>query len=511
MSLGERYYITTAIDYVNALPHLGTAYEKIGADCCARFRRLMGYDVFFMMGVDEHSVNVEKEAIRRGQDVRVYCDEMSAEFEKVWSALNISYNYFVRTTSSDHIRTVQYMFQVLYDKGDIYTGLYEGWYCNSCEAFLMDKDLVDGNCPTHQSKPQWIKEKNYFFKLSKYRDALLQHIENNPEFIQPVVRRNEIVKLLESGLDDISVTRCGVKWGIPLPFDQDHVVYVWFDALINYLSGVGYPHHELQYKKYWPAQVHVIGKDITRFHCVIWPAMLMGVGVALPEMVFGHGFIYLKGAKMSKTGGQAVGPVEAAEKYGADALRYFLMREVAFDRDGDFTWEGFEQRYDSDLANDLGNLINRSLSMIERYFKGQIPSPTIYNEKDNEIINEAKKMFDDYVQSMKKFRFHEALSKIWSFIQKCNIYVDQSAPWVLAKDPLQKDRLSSVLYVLAESVRWIAYTTMPFIPSSSAMMFDQLGYKGIPDGGFDQLREWGMLKPGQVLGERKPLFPKQEK
>ncbi|MBL7684876.1 MAG: methionine--tRNA ligase, partial [Deltaproteobacteria bacterium] len=363
MTAPKTFYITTAIDYVNSLPHIGTAYEKIGADALARFKRLDGYEVHFQMGNDEHSTNVEKSAKAKNLDTKSYCDEMRQGFIDIWEKLRISFDDFIQTSEPRHHETAKALFDAIYKAGDIYEGEYEGWYCESCEAYYTEKDLVNEECPNHKQKPKWLKEKNFFFNLKKFEEPLRAHIEAHPEFILPEIRRNEILSLLNQGLENISVSRSGVSWGIPIPQKPSHVIYVWFDALINYLTAVGYGTDDVKFKKWWPAQVHVIGKDITRFHCVIWPAMLMSAGIALPKTVFGHGFVYLKGEKMSKTLGNVVTPLDIIDQYDADVLRYYLLRSSSFGSDGNFTWDEFITRYNSDLANDIGNLLNRTLGM----------------------------------------------------------------------------------------------------------------------------------------------------
>src|ERR671912_154917 len=353
-----RFYLTTAIDYVNSRPHLGTAYEKITADAIARYKRLAGFDTLFVMGNDEHSQNVYRKAREEGLDPLAYCDKMEREFREAWDLLDISYDDFIRTTQPRHKAAVQELVRRIAATGDVYEGFYEGWYCVGCEAFKQEKDLVDGKCPLH-STVDWIKEKNHFFRLSKYQQPLIDHITAHPEFIEPDVRRNEILRLLEGGLDDISISRAGQSWGIPLPHDPSSVVYVWFDALINYAAAVGLGTDEARFDTWWPADLHVIGKDITRFHCVIWPAMLMSAGLPVPRQVFGHGWVHLRGEKMSKSLGTAVDPLEAGQRFGPDALRLFLTKEIPYGADGDFTFERFEERYNTDLANNLGNLVNR--------------------------------------------------------------------------------------------------------------------------------------------------------
>lgn len=504
----KNVFMTTAIDYVNALPHLGTAYEKIGADAMARFKRLQGENVFFLMGLDEHSVNVEKEASRRGVPVHDYCDEMSDRFQEVWGALNVSYDEFIRTSSPHHVSTVQHVFSAVHQKGDIYPGHYEGWYCTSCESYLRDKDLVEGLCSVHKSRPDWIREKNYFFALSRYADALKKLLETTPDFIQPRIRYNEILNVIEGGLEDISVSRAGARWGIPLPFDSGQIVYVWFDALLNYISAIGYPYDMDRFRKWWPAEVHVIGKDITRFHCVIWPAMLMSLDLPPPRQVFGHGFVYLKGEKMSKTAGTRVGPLEAAGRYGADALRYFLLREIPFDRDGDFSWEAFSARYEADLANDLGNLVQRTLSMVHRYCGGRAPHLEALQGADEALIAASLSVAAQVQTAMQKFEFSDALVRVWGLVQKSNGYIDQSAPWSLAKDPGQRARLDTVLHVAIQVLARLSILLDPVMPATAARIREQLGSSAASFPGGLSLQEWRLAAAGSSLGKLEPLFPK---
>jgi methionyl-tRNA synthetase len=472
----KTFYITTAIDYVNARPHLGTAYEKIGADCLARYKRLSGFDTYFLMGTDEHSTNVEKEARKLGKTPEIYSAEMAKEFEKVWAKLNLSYDQFIRTEDPVHVNAVQRLFEAIHDNGYIYEGKYKGFYCESCEEFYTEKDLVDGLCPRHQQKPVWLEEKNYFFALSKFSDRLKKHIEENPNVVVPEIRRNEILKVIERGLDDVSVSRKGASWGIPLPASiaQGEVVYVWFDALINYISALGYASSDDQkFNKYWPADCQIIGKDITRFHCLIWPAMLMAADVPPPKSVFGHGFVYSRGTKMSKTIGNIVDPVEMADYFGsADVLRYLLLREIAFDRDGDFTIEQSLARYNAELANDLGNLFSRTLSMVKRYREGAVPAWSPEAETDHRRLTEG--VLDQYMESMDRLAFDEGLGAWWRAVQAANRYVEEKRPWEQAKAGDDKG-LDDTLRVLLEVLRMSSILAIPFMPEKAREMRGQLG------------------------------------
>ena len=486
-------YVTTAIDYVNSVPHIGTAYEKIGADVLTRFFRFLGDEVIFHMGNDEHSVNVLKSAQAQGLPPKVYCDQMRPKFESVWQALNISYDQFIQTSEPRHCQTVAKLFERIHAAGDIYLKDYEGWYCESCEAYYTEKDLVDGLCPNHKAKPRWLKEKNYYFRLSKYRDFLLEHIDKNPQFILPAKRRNEILSFLKQGLEDISVSRSSFDWGIPLPIEKSHVVYVWFDALINYLTGVEYLTESEKFKTFWPAELHIIGKDITRFHCIIWPAMLKAAGVALPRTILGHGFVYLKGEKMSKTLGNVVTPLDILERYpdfGADALRYYLMRTSSFGDDGDFTWDDFIQRYNADLANGIGNLVSRTLGMVWRYQQG-VACAVELGEVETGILKAAQDVFLE----VKKFldpwesgdvQSHLAIERIWSYISKIDQYIDVKQPWTLAKDAAKKEELSVVMTTLVEAIRLVSILVVPFIPAAAEKIWQAFG--------FSEFRHFGDLR-----------------
>ncbi len=504
----KKYYVTTAIDYVNARPHLGTAYEKIGADCLARFKRMAGFDTYFLMGTDEHSTNVEKEAKLLGEDTQAYCDRMAKEFEAVWETLHIGHDQFIRTTDPSHIAAVQEIFQKIHDNGYIYSGLYKGLYCVSCEEFIVEKDLIDGKCPQHQQEPEKIEETNYFFALSRFSDRLREHIEKHPEFIQPNARRNEILGVIEQGLEDVSVSRTGKKWGVPLPMAEDQVVYVWFDALINYVSALGFAGGSNEkYVRYWPADCHIIGKDITRFHCLIWPAMLLAADIPLPRSVFGHGFVYSKGTKMSKTIGNIVDPCEMAAFFGADALRYLLLRGIAFNRDGDFTVELAITRYNAELANELGNLYSRTLSMVSRYLEKKVPAWTPGAQSDYERLAEG--MVDGYETSMEKLAFDEALDAMWQTVQAANRFVEEKKPWELARAE-DKTSLEDTLRTLLEVLRTTSVLCIPVLPVKSAEMRKQLG---LPDD-TSKIKIEEARRPGDAewkqIGTISPLFPKMD-
>jgi methionyl-tRNA synthetase len=467
----SRFYLTTAIDYVNSRPHLGTAYEKVAADVVARFKRLAGFDVHFVMGNDEHSQNVFRKATEMGLPPLEYCDRMAEAFKGVWARLDISYDDFIRTTEERHKKSVQALIQKSYDSGDIYPGEYEGWYCVSCESFKQEKDLTpDGLCLIHKTKPDWIKERNYFFRLSKYRDRLIEHYAAQPEFVVPESRRNEMLRLLDGGLEDISVSRAGQSWGIPLPFDPNSVAYVWYDALINYASAVGYGWDAGRFERWWPADLHVIGKDITRFHCVVWPAMLMSAGVPLPRQVFGHGWLTFKGEKMSKSLGTVVDPLDAAERLGPDPLRWYLTREVVFGQDGDFSWDLFEKSYNADLANNLGNLVNRVTSMAHRYRGGVLKGAGV---PCDDIRNPADAVAG-YSSALTRFDLSRGAAQVLWFVDQANQHIATREPWKLAK--AGDDRaLDAVLWNASEALRVAAVLLSPFMPGSSAEILRRLG------------------------------------
>jgi len=478
-----RFYLTTAIDYANGDPHMGHAYEKIGADAIARYRRLRGDDVWFVIGMDEHGQKVQQEAESQGRDPQDWVDEVAGRFVRVWERLQISHDDFIRTTESRHERAVDALIDRISENGDIYTARYEGYYCDGCEAFRKESELVDGHCPLHPSREiQTMEEENYFFRLSSYRDRLAAHIEAHPEFIQPASRRNEILRLLDGGLDDISASRSKVSWGVPFPGDPDHTVYVWFDALPNYISAVGYP--GLEFSERWPAALHVIGKDITRFHCVIWPAMLMSASIELPRTVWAHGFLMIGGGKLSKSEAQLLNLESLIERHGPDAFRYVLLREAAWDSDRDFPTvqaflDQFDARYESDLANDLGNLLNRSVSMIAKYRGGEVPGGAgIGTVTETDLDRIGAEALEQWTSAMEELRLHDGIEAAMSIVRGANGFVDRSQPWQLAKDPASAEELDAVLGSLVRALVRTSVALSPFMPGKCIEIWKRLGGEG---------------------------------
>ena len=493
-----KYYLTTPIYYVNDVPHIGHAYTTIVADVLARYRRLKGEDVFFLTGTDENSQKNTEAAAKHGYaEIQPYLDVMSAKWQESFRALEITYDRFIRTTEADHKKAVEKFWRAVAAKGDIYEGVYEGLYCGGCEMFKTETDLVAGDCPLHKTPPKRLKEKNYFFKLSAYRDRLLAHIDANPGFIMPESRRNEVRSYVASFMEDVSISRETVKWGIPVPDDPGSVVYVWFDALINYLSGAGYGTDEEKFKRFWPADLHLVGKDIIKFHCALWPAMLMSAGLPLPERVFAHGFFTVNGDKMSKSLGNVIDPVSLARQYGNDALRYFVLREIPFGGDGDFSTVRLAERYAGDLANEFGNLLHRVLSMAEKYFEGKVPAPTAGSVPQ----------WAAYEQGMDSLDFAAALDAVWEMLRDSNKMIDTEKPWALAKTDTAK--LAQVLYTLLERLRQAAWMLLPIMPKSARGVLAQLGQpEADKSQTWQEAQVWGGLKEGAILAKGEPLFPR---
>lgn len=508
----KTFYITTPIYYPSDKLHIGHSYTTVAADAAARFKRLTGYDVFFLTGTDEHGQKIERIAKEKGMQPKDYVDEIVDWIKDLWNTLDVSYDDFIRTTDERHVKSVQKIFKKLYDQGDIYKGIYEGWYCTPCESFWTERQLDNGNCPDCGRPVELIKEEAYFFRLSKYQDRMIKYIEENPDFIQPASRRNEMINnFLKPGLEDLCVSRTSFKWGIPVDFDSDHVIYVWIDALSNYITALGFlSDDDEKYSKYWPADVHLVGKEIVRFHTIIWPIMLMALGQPLPKKVFGHGWLILEGGKMSKSKGNVVDPKVLVEKYGVDAIRYFLLREIPFGADGVFSNKALIDRINFDLANDLGNLVNRTLAMIERYFDGIIPEPGETGKFDEELKEMALKVPHTVEGLMNNLQFSSALSEIWKLISRTNKYIDETTPWILAKDKEKRGRLATVLYNLAESIRIISVLISPFMPNTPPKIWYQMGLKDSNLQTWESIQTWGKLSAGTKINKGDPIFPRIE-
>lgn len=471
----KKYYISTPIYYPSSNLHIGHTYCTVMADAMARFKRLTGYDVMFLTGTDEHGQKIQKIANEHGTTPQAYVDQVVDGIKELWKTMEISYDDFIRTTEDRHVKRVQKMFLQMYERGDIYKGEYEGWYCTPCEAFWTETQAVDGKCPDCGRPVEKAKEEAYFFRLSKYQDKLIELFETNKDFLQPESRRNEMLSFTRQGLEDLCVSRSSFDWGIPVPIDEKHVIYVWLDALSNYITALGYPDEPKKFNHYWPADVHLVGKEIVRFHSIIWPAMLMSLSIPLPKKVLGHGWILLEGGKMSKSRGNIVDPVKLIERYGVDALKYFLLREYTFGQDGLYTNEVMLNRMNSDLANDLGNLVSRTASMIEKYNEGIVPPAGTEAGTDKELKDLALAAAEKVEAHMDRFSFSLALEEIWIVIRRTNKYIDETAPWILAKDRASKERLNTVLHNLAESLRIVSVLIHPFMHSTSTRIRKQMG------------------------------------
>jgi len=511
---GKPYYITTAIDYPNAPPHVGHSLEKVAADAIARYHRLQGHDTYFSMGLDENSQHVVQAARANNVDIVTWTGNMDQAFRLAWSKLDVSYDRWIRTTEERHFRASQEMIRRAQQRGDIYKSIYTGWYCPNCNTFYQDEDLVGGRCPLHLSLvPEWLEEENYFFALSKYSDRLLAHINEHPDFIVPQVRRSEVLGMIRQGLRDFSVSRrvdrLKEPWGVPFPGDPEHVIYVWFDALTNYLTAVGFPDDTAMFEHYWPADVHVIGMDITRFHCLYWPAMLMSAGISLPRQVAAHGFITLEGERISKTAGNIVEPVELVNEFGADAVRYYLLRNLSFASDGDFSREGLIQRYNDELAKDLGNLLNRVVTMVNRYRNGAIPAPGTASDLEEDLQSVAAGTRQRAEKALEAWEIGNALQSIWSFVRRTNQYLEQSEPWQLARLPEKGAQLDTVLYSAAEAMRLLAIFLSPFIPGASDRILSQLGLGAVGVSAWVREGTWGSRPLSRVVAGPL-LFPRIE-
>ena len=504
-----KYYITTPIFYPNSSPHIGTAYTTVAADALARYHRLLGDEVYFLTGTDENAQKIVRTAEANHVDPGTYVDGVVERFKELWLALDISYDDFIRTTEVRHQKVVQQIFTKLYEQGDIYKSEYSGWYCTPCETFWIENKLIEGKCPNADCgrDVELLKEESYFFRLSKYQDALLKHIEAHLDFIQPISRRNEMLRFIESGLEDLCVSRTTFQWGIKVPFDPKHVVYVWLDALINYISALGYPDGE-NYKQYWPADVHIMGKDIVRFHAVIWPIILMALDIPLPKVIYGHGWYLTKdGGKISKSRGNVQDSFELIKRYGSDAIRYFLLREMQVGTDGTYSEDNVVERLNSDLANDFGNFVSRSLAMVVKYREGIVPRPGQDGPQERELKALSHEVKIAAEKRLEVLDPAGALEEIWRFVARCNKYVDETAPWVLAKNEEQRERLDTVLYTFVECIRVLAVLTAPFMPGLPPRICALLSLdEGIIR--WEEADQWGILKYGIKVQKGEQLFPR---
>lgn len=512
MAEKKPFYITTPIYYPSAKLHIGHAYCTTLADTIARFKRLAGYDVFFLTGSDEHGQKIQQTAEEAGVTPIQYVDKIVASFQHLWKQLGISNDDFIRTTQERHQRVVQEIFRRIYEKGDIYKGSYKGLYCTPCESYWTEHQLDEnGCCPDCHRPVQEVSEEAYFFKISKYADRLLDFIEKNPDFLQPVSRRNEMINFIKQGLEDLCISRTSFDWGIPVPMDEKHVVYVWFDALSNYLTPIGFLDDKEKFEKYWPAGLHLVGKEIVRFHTIIWPCILMALELPLPQKVYGHGWLIVEGDKMSKSKGNVVDPLALIDEFGADAIRYFLLREINLGQDGNFSRDALIARINSDLANDLGNLLHRTLNMIGKFQQGVLLAPQGESEFDASLKADAMETVSFFEKGMENMELSESIKKVWAFISRANKYIDETAPWVLAKDPEKKQVLANTMYNLAESLRIISILISPYMPTTAERIWKQLNQEGeFSEVQLSEAYAWGSIPDGHAVGEPEQLFPRIE-